>query len=167
LSKHYRSHHSSVLRHHRSCDCLYDDLDDPDLQCTFLSTDTINHASQYGSQEDLRQLSIYKCDNSFSHIQMGQNPHGIFMCAVVDVMHTVQHGMTMYIRDSFKNGLSVKSLAKLDRMAHIFVKTCCQSIRSAFPRTDFARGITNLTMVECSEQSGALFLIASFIIWGF
>jgi hypothetical protein len=95
---------------------------------------------------------------------MGRNPHGIFMCAVVDVMHIVQHGAIMYVLDTFESGLSVRSLAKLDRMAHVFDKTCCQSIRSSFPRTDFARGITNLTMVECSEQSGALFLIASFIM---
>ena len=158
------SHHSSVFRHHRSCDCLYNDLDNPDFQCTFLSTDEVNHVSQHGSQEDLRQLSIYQCDNSFNRIQMGQNPHGIFMCAVVDVMHTIQHGIIMYVLDTFKNSLSVRSLAKLDRMAHIFDKTCCQSIRSSFPRTDFARGITNLTMVECSEQSGALFLITYFIM---
>jgi hypothetical protein len=157
-------HHSSILRHHRSCDCLYEDLDNADVQCQFLSTDTINHVSRYGSQEELRQLSIYKCDNSFNRIQMGQNPHGIFMCAVVDVMHTIQHGIIMYVLDCFKKSLNAQSLAKLDRMAHIFDKTCCQSIRSSFPRTDFSRGITNLTMVECSEQSGALFLISSFIM---
>ena len=79
-------------------------------------------------------------------------------------MHTVQHGIIMYVLDTFKSGLSVRSLAKLDQMAHVFNKTCCQSICSSFPRTDFARGISNLTMVECSEQSGALFLIASFIM---
>ena len=157
-------HHSSTLRHHRSCDCLYDDLDSPEVLCTFLSTDTINHVSQFGSQEDRRQLSIYKCDNAYNRIQMGQNPHGIFMCAVVDVMHTIQHGIIMYVLDCFKRGLNAQSLAKLDRMAHIFDKTCCQSIRSSFPRTDFSRGITNLTMVECSEQSGALFLISSFLM---
>ena len=78
------------------------------------------------------------------------------------LMHTVQHGIIMNVLDGFKNGLSVRSLAKLDRMAIIFDKTCCQSICPSFPRTDFARGITNFTMVECSEQSGALFLIASF-----
>ena len=157
-------HHSSTVRHHRSCDCVYDDLDDPYAECTFLSTDTINHASEYGSQEELRQLSIYKCDNAFNRIQMGRNPHGIFMCAVIDVMHTIQHGIIMYVLDCFKKHLSVQSLAKLDRMAHTFDKTCCQSIRSSFPRTDFSRGITNLTMVECSEQSGALFLITSLIM---
>jgi hypothetical protein len=84
-------HHSSTLRHHRSCDCLYENLDDSDFECTFLIADVINHASQYGSQEVLCQLSIYKCDNAFNRIQMGRNPHGIFMCGVVDVMHTIQH----------------------------------------------------------------------------
>ncbi|KAI2491812.1 hypothetical protein MHU86_22751 [Fragilaria crotonensis] len=59
-------HHSSTLRHHRSCDCLYEDLDNPDVECTFLSTETINYASQHGSQEELRQLSIYRCDNAFN-----------------------------------------------------------------------------------------------------
>ena len=157
-------HHSSTLRHHRSCDCLYENLDDPDFECTFLSSDAINHASQYGSQEELRLLSIYRCDNAFNRIQMGRNPHGIFMCAVVDVMHTIQHGIIMYVLDCFKKCLNVQSLAKLDEMAHIFDTTCRQSIRSSFPRTDFSRGITNLTMVECSEQSGALFLISSLIM---
>jgi hypothetical protein len=143
---------------------LYDDLDNPHVQCTFLSSDTINNASQYGSQEDLRELSIYRCDNAFNRIQMGRNPHGIFMCVVVDVMHTIQHGIIMYVLDCFKKSLSAQSLAKLDGMAYIFDTTCCQSIRSTFPRTDFSRGITNLTMVECSEYSGSLFLIASFIM---
>jgi hypothetical protein len=72
-------HHSSTLRHHRSCDCLYENLDVPDFECTFLTTDATDQASQYGSQEERRQLSIYICNNAFNRIQMGRNPHGIFM----------------------------------------------------------------------------------------
>jgi hypothetical protein len=121
-------HHSSTFRHHRSCDCLYEDLDDPDVECTFLSTEAINFASQHGSQEELRQLSIQKCDNAFNRVQMEQNPHGIFMCAVVDVMHTIQHGIITYVLDCFKKCPSVQSLAMLDKMAYIFDTTCCQSI---------------------------------------
>ena len=34
-------HHRSQRRHHRSCDCQFDDLDNPDVQCTFLTTDVI------------------------------------------------------------------------------------------------------------------------------
>ena len=49
-------------------------------------------------------------------------------------------------------------------MALFFDSTCRQTTRSEFPRTDFARGITNLTQVECSERSGALFLITVLVI---
>jgi hypothetical protein len=153
-------HHSSIRRHHRSCDCLFDDLDNPDVECSFLSTATVNSLCRNGSDDELHELSIYRVDNAFNRIQMGQNPHGIFMCAVVDVMHTVQHGIIMYSLESFKKGLGAQTLQLLDRMALSFNKTCCQTIRSSFPRTDFSRGITNLSLVECSEQSGALFFLA-------
>ena len=154
-------HHSSMNRHHRSCDCLFDDLDNPDVECTFLDVDTINDICRNGSDDDLQELTIYKVDNAFNRIQMGQNAHGIFMCAVIDVMHTIQHGIIMYCLESFKKGISNESLAKLDGMAFSFDKTCRQTIRSSFPRTDFSRGITNLSQVECSEQSGTLFLLAA------
>jgi hypothetical protein len=52
----------------------------------------------------------------------------------------------------------------LDKMAIQLDVTCRQSIRSFFPRTNFSRGTTSLTLVECSEQSGALFLIATLIM---
>jgi hypothetical protein len=52
----------------------------------------------------------------------------------------------------------------LDKIAYIFDTTCRQSIRTSFPRTDFSRGITKRTMVECSEHLGALFLISVFIM---
>ena len=157
-------YHSSILCHHFSCDCLYEDLDSPEVLCKFLLTDTINNVSQFGSQKDRSQLSIHKCDNAFNRIQMGKNPHGIFMCALVNVMHTIKHGIIMYILDCFKKGLGAKSFAKYDRMAYVFDRTCCQSILLSFPRNDFSRGITNLSLVECSEQSGALFLISSLIM---
>ena len=89
-------HHSSICCHHQSCDCLFDDLDNPEFQCTFLSTESVNDVCHNGSDDELHELSIYRVDNALNHIQMGQNPHGIFMCAIVDVIHTIQHGIIMY-----------------------------------------------------------------------
>ena len=124
----------------------------------------ITHLCRNAEDDVLHNLTLYRVDNAFNRIQMGQNPHGIFMCAVIDVMHTVQHGIIMYAMEAFKKFLNPTKLQMLDRMAMAFDKTCCQSIRSSFPRTDFARGITNLTAVECSEQSGALFLFSALIM---
>jgi hypothetical protein len=80
--------------------------------------DTINNIYCNGSDDDLQEITIYKVDNAFNRIQMGQNAQGIFMCAVVDVMHTIQHGIIMYcLGESFKKGIRNESLAKLDGMA--------------------------------------------------
>lgn len=157
-------HHRSQRRHHRSCNCVFENLDNPDVKCTFLMTEEIRDVCLHADDDVLRNLTLYRVDNAFNRVQMGRNPHGIFMCAVIDIMHTVQHGIFMYAMEAFKKFLNPRKLRMLDRMAIAFDKTCCQSIRSSFPRTDFARGITNLTLVECSEQSGALFLFAALIM---
>ncbi len=79
-------------------------------------------------------------------------------------MHTVQHGIVMYALESFKSFLNPKKLQMLDKMAIQFNVTCRQSIWLTFPCNNFSCGIPNLTLVECSEQSGALFLIAVLIM---
>ena len=72
---------------------------------------------------------MYKVENAFNRIQMGQNAHDILMYAVVDVMHTIQHGIIMYcLGELFKKGIRNESLAKLDGMAFAFDMTCCQTI---------------------------------------
>jgi hypothetical protein len=145
------SHHSSTRQHHRSCGCVYEDRSNANVQCSFLTTSEVNNICAHGSEEELQQWSIYRVDNAFNRVQMGNNPYGIFMCAVIDVMHTIQAGVIMYVLEFFKNFVNVATLAKIDQMAINFDKTCSQSIRSSFPSSDFSRGITNLTKVECSE----------------
>ena len=157
-------HHRSTRRHHRSCDCLFDDLDKSDVQCSFLNAEEMRQVCEHGDEDDLQHHTLYRVDNAFNRIQMGRNPYGIYMCAVLDVMHSVQHGLEMYSLEGFKGHLNPSKLQMLDRMAIKFDRTCCQSIRSSFPRTDFSRGITNLTMVECSERSGALFLLSALVM---
>jgi hypothetical protein len=89
---------------------------------------------------------------------MGLNPHGIFMCAVIDIMHSVQYGVIMHVLESFNKCLSTNTLPMLDRTAFVFDISCLQPICQDFPRTDFSCDITNLTLLECSELLGALFL---------
>ena len=95
LCGHLNGHHSSMNRHHQSCDRLFDYLDNPDAECTFLDVDTINNICCNGSDDYLQEVMMYKVTNAFNCIQMGKNAHSIFMCAVVDVMHTIQHGIIM------------------------------------------------------------------------
>ena len=162
LCCHVNGHHSSICCHHSwSCDCLFDDLDNPEVECSFLPLATVNMSVLQWMWWWAPRVINYKVDNAFNRIQMGQNPHGIFMCAVVDVMHTVQHGVIMYSLESFKKGSAPRHWNCLTRWHFCSTRLCCQTIWSSFPRTDFSRGITNLSMVECSEQSGALFFLAA------
>jgi hypothetical protein len=95
-------HHSSMNRHHRSCDCLFDDLDNPVVECTFLDVDTINNIYVTAPTTTFR-------NSQFTRLIMpsAANAHGIFMCAVIDVMHTIQHGIIMYCLESFKKGIAM------------------------------------------------------------
>jgi hypothetical protein len=52
----------------------------------------------------------------------------------------------------------------LTRLAITFDQTCRQSIRQHYPTTNFARGITNLTNITCTEYSGLLFLLTAICV---
>jgi alkanesulfonate monooxygenase SsuD/methylene tetrahydromethanopterin reductase-like flavin-dependent oxidoreductase (luciferase family) len=71
---------------------------------------------------------------------MGRNPHGIFMCAVIDVMHTVQHGVIMYVLESFKTFLGTEILA---------IKVA----GAPLPTADLTRGTRQHRIVLCSGGS--------------
>jgi hypothetical protein len=75
-------------------------------------------------------------------------------------MHSLQHGVLMYALENFMQPLGCHVTNQLDCLALWFDRTVRQSCRANFPRADFARGVTNLTEIECTERSGALFLIA-------
>ena len=60
-------HHSSTIRHHRSSTCVYDDLDNPHVGCTFFDVESIiNNACCHGSDEGLQELTMYWVDNAFN-----------------------------------------------------------------------------------------------------
>jgi hypothetical protein len=50
------------------------------------------------------------------------------MCAVIDVMHSVQHGVIMYVLVSFKKCLSSDTMAMLDRMALVFLTSLANKL---------------------------------------
>ena len=160
----FNGHHRSTIRHHRSCNCCFEDLDNPNVTCTFLNAHDVDRISRHGSDNDRQQLSVYKVNNCFNRIEMGGNPHGIFMCAVIDVMHTVQHGVIKYALEVFLSHLNNAQKVTFDRLAITFDHTCRQSIRQDYPHTNFGRGITNLTNITCTEYSGLLFLVTAICV---
>ena len=159
----FNNRSSHVKRHHRSCDCVFSELDNPDVLCNFIETKAITAICRTGTEQDLRQMSTYRVDNAFNRIDMGSNPFGIFMCTPIDVMHGLQHGVFMYALSSYREMLTAIQLSEMDRLGQRFDQECKQQSRKLFPRSDFSNGFTNLTNIECSERSGALFMFSIFM----
>jgi hypothetical protein len=65
-------HHKSQRRHHRSCNCELNDLDNPDIQCTFFTTNIVNDVCRSADNDLLRNLTLYRVDIAFNRIQMVQ-----------------------------------------------------------------------------------------------
>ena len=80
--------------------CVVEDLNNP--KCWVLISFAwiyVNDAScKNGTNNFLQGLSMYHMeDNAINRILMGINPHGIFVCAVINVVHTVQHGVILIL----------------------------------------------------------------------
>jgi hypothetical protein len=54
LCARFNGHHRSTVRHHRSCNCHYEQLDNPDSKCEFLTTEEVNNLYLHGDEEELR-----------------------------------------------------------------------------------------------------------------
>ena len=134
--------------------------------CEFLTTEAITALCDAGSDDALKEMSLYRVDNAFNCVQMGSNPYGIFACAVIDIMHILQHGLMMYALSEFTRPIPGADLALVDRMAMLMDSTCRLLCRSNYPRADFGRGITNLTQIECMERSGAVFVFTALMMHG-
>ena len=152
-------HHSSMNCHHQSCDCLFDNLDNPDVECAFLDVDTISNICCNHSDDALQEFTMYKVDNAFNSIQMGQHAHSICMCTVFDVMHTIHHGIIMPWIIQERNSQWI--IAKACRNGICLWQEMSSNFMILFPANWLLTWSKNLSQVECSEQSDALFWLAA------
>jgi hypothetical protein len=150
----------------RSCDVSLEDSDNPTYTCKLIS------ANQYDADVDvflchesskqqkrtafknLHYQSQHAVKNAFRDIDMGNNPNGIFGATPHDPMHMFLEGVLKYSTKLFINLYLPKEKAEIDLFVdHIFGKHC-SSEKQNMLRTNFTKGITNLTMLTADEQAG-------------
>ena len=102
---------------------MYEDLDNPDFKCSFLNAAEMRELCMVGSEDELRELSMYRHNNTFSSLQMENNPCGIFFCAAPDIMHSLQHVVSMYALENFMKPLGCDVTSQLNRLALWFDRT--------------------------------------------
>lgn len=166
--------HKNAKRICRFCRTSYEDADNPNVDCIQISISeikTLIHESRkmpaegltrevqqqvkqgvQTAQLKLKEICSHNSLNAFWYIDIGgqQNlplPH--------DGMH-IMSGIIQKLLKLVYSPLSAGEKARVDDLVvEIFAKPK-SSERRNFPRTDFSRGMTNLTMLTADEWTGTL-----------
>ena len=76
-----------------------------------------------------------------------------------DIMHSLQHGLYMYVLAVFLSFFTDAAKAHLDSLIQRAAAQLRQTARRDYPRANFIKGFTNLTLIRASKRSGALFIL--------
>jgi len=74
-------------------------------------------------------------------------------------MHSLQHGLYMYVLAVFLSFFTDAAKAHLDSLIQRAAAQLRQTARRDYPRADFTKGFTNLTLITARKRSGALFIL--------
>ncbi len=163
----------------RLCDCPPNELSNPFRQCRILDNHLLQQKSSRAAhllriatsdahelQEELNllipELSSYSrhiLDNAFNCVHFGANENGILGATPCDPMHMFLHGVLKYVIKIFVENLTRSEKAVLDRLVHHTFSRMRLSAKKEFPRCNYVRGITNLTMITADEWAGVAFTL--------
>ena len=92
-------------------------------------------------------------------IQFGLDPRNIWGANPVDLMHAFQSGILMYLVKMVLDKLSTKKQVELDRLVHRLFHCLRSNERQTYPRMNFTKGFSKLSMLTSDEWAGKLFVI--------
>ena len=107
-------------------------------------------------RENLKAVSTIRCDSIMFDLNYGRHQWGQFFACTVDLMHAFESGVVVHVIKAFVSGMSTKTQGKVDDMVdHMFGKHR-SSEKDTFPRTNFAKGCTNMKLLQAFEWPGLL-----------
>ena len=158
LTARYGSHTSSVHRHCRACTVMFEELDDPDVQCRCVAATKIQQLTHDADENVLQQISQHVVDNAFDNICFGGDIQGIYGATLTDLMHVLQLGIMKYCLSTLFGALTTQQQDDIDSLA-MNIKACNQqSTRKQYPRASLAKGLTNLANLTAQEITGVVFM---------
>jgi len=156
------------------CNCPSLETHVPDKRCTWntqkdieplirdaLGLSGCDDATQKHAMSVLKDYATTPVDIAFFHTLNADIVHGIYGMTPIDLMHAFDEGLLPYIQEIFllRVGGNVR-LALLDRLLRRLVRTKRQSGWKGYPKTDFTKGVTNLSNLKACERIGIIFLFA-------
>ena len=161
------THHPSSLRHCRTCDCAYANLDDPFYDgCSKLKSSEVEAMVADNDTDGLKAITQHNVSNAFCTVMMCDTVHGIFGSTPGDLLHMFQLGIVKYCLLLFMKALPDGIKLKLDQLARAYVATLRSSHAHTFFRTSVTRGISNVSQLSGTEHIGLLHLLCALIQLG-
>jgi hypothetical protein len=151
----------------RACNVNFENSDQPDFQCKWINHDMF-HDKVLTVLNDGEELKCHKREafkflhensqhaviNAFHDIDFAGFPRGIFGCTPHDLMHAFLEGVLKYCTRIFIKGFSTASQAEIDQCVDVLFGTFRSSEVPNMLRTNFTKGMTNLTMITADEEIG-------------
>jgi hypothetical protein len=107
---------SSICCHHQLRDCLFDDLDNPEVECSFISINTVNDMCCNECNDEVHEFSLYKVDNSFPAFRWANDSWDICVCRCQCHAHCSACCSCVFT-GVIQKGLGAQTLGLLDKMA--------------------------------------------------
>lgn len=110
---------------------------------------------------DLDKLSFHPVRNAFLArcLRFGLDPRNIWGANPVDLMHAFQSGILMYLVKMILENLPPRKQVELDRLVHKLFHCLRSKERESYPRLNFSKGFSKLTLLTSDEWAGKLFVL--------
>ena len=112
--------------------------------------------------EALNLGSFHPAPNAFVNcgIRFGGDPRSIWGANPIDLMHAFQSGIVMYVVKMAMDKLTPGNQVKLDKLVHrLFGSLRCRERTNGYPRTNFSKGFSKVSLITSNEWMGKLFVL--------
>lgn len=113
------------------------------------------------AKKELDDLSFHPVRNAFIArcVRFGLDPRNIWGANPVDLMHAFQSGILLYLVKMSLDNLTQGQKVKLDNLVHkLFHNLRCHE-KSNYPRLNFSKGFSKLSLLTSDEWAGKLFVL--------
>ena len=152
------------------CDVQFEDSSNTRRNCTYILEEDIyilqqeamnvgDCATSKKASKQLQLLSTHVVNNAFDKVCFAGDSRGIYGCTPTDMMHALLEGVLKYTTQCIFLGLNVNQKVNLDGIVDDIFCSERNTMRRYFPRTNFSKGFTNLTLLTATEQTGVCFTL--------
>ncbi len=165
----------------RACDAHSSNCSNTEVHCSYVKQQEIESLCQialfqkgydikenktYSKEEvdnaecRLHDLSCHPVRNAFHSVNFGNDPRGIYGATPTDLLHAFLEGILKYSMGIiFDSSLTARMKVEVDKIVDRCFANNRNSQRKFFPRTNFRKGFTNLTLLTACEWEGVCFTV--------